>query len=586
MTFSMSTNLHFTCGHLQVVVEEACEVMEPTLISVLAVKSLKKLELIGDHRQLPAFIQNCWYNLQTTLPSIKTSLFERLIDDVASHHGSNERDGHPAVPHTVLDEQRRMRSSIADITRHHYADVVKIVDHPQTALQVLGDAVTSPKEKKNLQLHRPLWKDAPRDIPGVRTNVFFWDLKDNKLSRSMAGLSACNETEANAATELTKYLLLNGVPPSCISIITPYKGQKGLLIKKLRAAKCIPGYSDTPPPPGTILTVSTVDRYQGDENDIIIYSNVRPQAGNKFVTLKNRFIVTTSRARLGFFLLGSVSAVKEASHWKTFIESLERSDVVEDDGDDNSEDDRDDDDMDSCHITNAKRQRVASNDSRVGSSLPICCPRHRGSVRSVESVSSFPTAETWGKFCSAACTNVLSKCGHTCPLTCHSPTVTPHVTQNRCQVALPRPCLIHPNVALYCQDLKFDETRKGMFTETLATVLSNYQCQIPERYTRPECNHVVERPCYDLELVKAGEMALPSCVVKVADFIQPECGHKVSNPTCSECRAYEIMPPKCMTQVKHKRPCGCEIKMTCHDSVRERSHRTLCQSQVTAKRPR
>lgn len=47
-----------------VVVEEACEVMEPTLVSVLAVKSILKLELIGDHRQLPAFVQNCWYNIE------------------------------------------------------------------------------------------------------------------------------------------------------------------------------------------------------------------------------------------------------------------------------------------------------------------------------------------------------------------------------------------------------------------------------------------------------------------------------------------------------------------------------------------
>ena len=53
--------------------------MEPTLMSVLSVRSLKKLELIGDHRQLPAFIQNCWFNLEATHQSIKTSLFERLV---------------------------------------------------------------------------------------------------------------------------------------------------------------------------------------------------------------------------------------------------------------------------------------------------------------------------------------------------------------------------------------------------------------------------------------------------------------------------------------------------------------------------
>jgi superfamily I DNA and/or RNA helicase len=62
-----------------VVVEEACEVMEPMLIAVLAVRSLRKLELVGDHRQLPAFVQNCWFNLEATHPSIKISLFERLV---------------------------------------------------------------------------------------------------------------------------------------------------------------------------------------------------------------------------------------------------------------------------------------------------------------------------------------------------------------------------------------------------------------------------------------------------------------------------------------------------------------------------
>ena len=53
--------------------------MEPMLMAVLAVRSLRKLELVGDHRQLPAFVQNCWFNLETTHPSIKVSLFERLV---------------------------------------------------------------------------------------------------------------------------------------------------------------------------------------------------------------------------------------------------------------------------------------------------------------------------------------------------------------------------------------------------------------------------------------------------------------------------------------------------------------------------
>ena len=112
-----------SAGPFAVVIEEACEVIEPTLMSVLAVNTLRKLEMIGDHRQLPAFVQQCWFHFETTIPSIKTSLFERLIiGSVKSPHnrdGATRSSNHNAeaaaiLPHTVLDEQRRMRSSIAE----------------------------------------------------------------------------------------------------------------------------------------------------------------------------------------------------------------------------------------------------------------------------------------------------------------------------------------------------------------------------------------------------------------------------------------------------------------------------------------
>ena len=62
-------------------------------MSVLAVHSVQKLELVGDHRQLPAFVQNCWFSFESTLPSIKTSLFERLISgSVTQYRGGKARN--------------------------------------------------------------------------------------------------------------------------------------------------------------------------------------------------------------------------------------------------------------------------------------------------------------------------------------------------------------------------------------------------------------------------------------------------------------------------------------------------------------
>jgi AAA domain len=430
--------------------------------------------------------------------------------------------------------------------------------------------VTCPREKKKLLLHRPLWNQDPRSIPGVPPVVYFWDLPDNKLSRPTAGLSACNETEATAVTKLTEWLLLCGVPPSSISIITPYKGQKSTLIKMLRNAKCIPGYSETPPAPGTTITVSTVDRYQGDENDIIIFSNVRTAAGNKFVTMINRFIVTTSRARLGFYLIGSVSAVTDKQegqktrskcHWGNFIESL-----------------RDPNSLEDAEDTADNAERVPRR-TGVGSKFPICCPRHRSKVMRVASTG-FPTLQTWNKFCQERCSNLMPKCGHRCSLLCHSPTATPHTKQDSCTMPLVRLCPEHVSIPLLCKDIEFQDS------DTIATAIAKSKCKINCVHLRPECSHVDTYQCYDLKLMKDGSKLFPPCVVIVNDFIQPGCGHIIKAPKCTDCRKYELSPPRCKEVVTHNRPCGCSAKMECAASFNERRTPTPCTSQVKAKRPR
>jgi superfamily I DNA and/or RNA helicase len=253
-----------SAGPFAVVIEEACEVIEPTLMSVLAVNTLRKLEMIGDHRQLPAFVQQCWFNFETTIPSIKTSLFERLISGTVKSY--NKKNNAAAIlPHTVLDEQRRMRSSIADITRPDYNDLVQILDHKHTKVQCIGDVVirscVDKDQIKNTKTHRHTWISKGRSVPGLYENIYFWDLLNNSESRPIAGLSACNQDEAEAVASLTKWLLLCGCPPASISIITPYKGQKNAITLALRKFDCMPQYKwDEPPARGTTLTISTVDR--------------------------------------------------------------------------------------------------------------------------------------------------------------------------------------------------------------------------------------------------------------------------------------------------------------------------------------
>jgi superfamily I DNA and/or RNA helicase len=158
-----------------------------------------------------------------------------------------------------------------------------------------------------------MWCDRGQRVPGVLPQEFFWDLSNNAEGRPVAGLSACNYVEAEAAAALTSYLILCGVPPPSISIITPYKGQMMCIRKLLQKAGAISfsragakggkgkggkgdkggkggkgGTAFSPTSESTNVVVSTVDRYQGDENDVVILSLVRTKPGNRFVALHNR----------------------------------------------------------------------------------------------------------------------------------------------------------------------------------------------------------------------------------------------------------------------------------------------------------
>ena len=568
------------------VVEEACEVMEPTLISVLAVKSLQKLELVGDHRQLPAFVQQCWYNLETTMPSIKTSMFERLIGDVRWKKTGRQIHATPnavihRVPFSVLDEQRRMRRNLADLTRPHYSDVTKITDHPKTATQRLGDTLVlrAPgsrecrKQLSALQLHQQSWSSLSLDtVPGVTSNVFFWDLPGNAESRPEAGLSACNESEARSVVNISKFLILCGTPPSSITIITPYKGQKNLIIKLLRLEKLLPersfnnpGYHEDAAP----ITVSTVDTFQGDENDIILLSLVRCKPGNRFIELQNRFIVAVSRARLALFIVGCRDAVvkgynqdsKGPAHWVGFVEHLETG---------------------GTNIGDAGGGEMVSTSaaSRIGPGFPICCPRHTSSVWSIRDSKTFPTDANWGSFCCQVCTTKLP-CTHKCGMVCHSPSLQPHTP--KCTKPVSRPCETHREVILYCGDIK-----RSTPDEPQEQALRRFACEVRVDHRRP-CGHVVRMTCDSQSKITQGTHALPDCVEIVDDFVRP-CGHRIAKPTCTERTRYQTEgPPPCNVQVQHtRRGCQCTFGMKCHESVAElNSNRiVVCAHNKEIRRPR
>jgi superfamily I DNA and/or RNA helicase len=116
--------------------------------------------------------------------------------------------------------------------------------------------------------------------------------------------SHLNPYEADMALALARHLLMQGLEPSQITILTTYSGQL-LHFKKLRRSHAILQG----------VRISIVDNFQGEENDIIILSLVRSNDEAKvgFLKTENRVCVALSRAKKGFYLIGNMSNLAGSS---------------------------------------------------------------------------------------------------------------------------------------------------------------------------------------------------------------------------------------------------------------------------------
>lgn len=106
-----------------------------------------------------------------------------------------------------------------------------------------------------------------------------------------------NLGEAEYVVALFQFMVLIGYAPEKISILTTYNGQKELISDILRH-RCGAG---TPLAGVTPKAVSTVDQYQGQQNDFILLSLVRTKTVGHLRDIR-RLVVSVSRARLGLYV--------------------------------------------------------------------------------------------------------------------------------------------------------------------------------------------------------------------------------------------------------------------------------------------
>ncbi len=112
-----------------------------------------------------------------------------------------------------------------------------------------------------------------------------------------------NLAEAEYVVATYMFMVLMGYDPNKITILTTYNGQKAL-IKDIVKKRC--SWSPLFRSP---FKITTVDKYQGQQNDYILLSLVRT---NYFGHLRDirRLIVSMSRARLGLYVFGRYNIFK------------------------------------------------------------------------------------------------------------------------------------------------------------------------------------------------------------------------------------------------------------------------------------
>ncbi|CAM6047710.1 unnamed protein product [Sphagnum compactum] len=259
------------------IVDEASQLVEAETCILTGMASLKQLLLVGDQMQLPAIVisqmtKRCGYG---------SSLFDRLQ---ASQHPCRH----------LLNVQYRMHPSISAFPNYQfYGGLV------QDGANVLEASYGSSAYQVASNL---FGTSAFLDVQHG------YEVRENKSWRNYA--------EVNLICLLIARLLqtcaANKIPHISVGVITPYSGQ----VESLKAGVKMLNSSMK-------IEVNTVDGFQGNEKDVILFSAVRSNTEGQIGFLDDfrRLNVAITRGRKCVWVVGNSKTLsKGGGVWKQLIQ--------------------------------------------------------------------------------------------------------------------------------------------------------------------------------------------------------------------------------------------------------------------------
>ena len=304
-------------------VDEASQVLEPQLLPLLCATTeahrgdynlsrcaIGKFILIGDHKQLPAVVIQPQEDSRVDDPELqaigltdcRNSLFERL--HVLSRMQGTEKE---AV--AMLHRQGRMHPEICDfVNRKFYGGKLAAVPLPHQ------------EETLTMANGQDPWTTF---VSHTRIGFFPTTPEEGRLHQKS------NPREADTAARIISILRhlhdgISGQLSRHIGIIVPFRAQIACMRQAL-APLCLPDIGE--------LTIDTVERFQGSQRDVIIFSATvcredqlallsEPVPAEDGQMMDRKLNVALTRARKQFFLIGNETVLRQCEAYRELLDFI------------------------------------------------------------------------------------------------------------------------------------------------------------------------------------------------------------------------------------------------------------------------
>ncbi len=276
------------------IVDEASQILEPNVIGLLASPQIDKFILVGDHKQLPAVVQQP--DDVPELSSCRQSLFERLL--------RVEREAGRTAFTAILQRQGRMHPDIAAFPNEMFYAEEQLLPVPLPH-----------QEEPQLDYQQPS-ADALDDLLKQQRVIF---LASDTISSGLTSPSdKVNPSEAKMVAGLLcrlyrQYGADRFDSAHSVGVIVPYRNQIAMIRREIEVLG-IPALMD--------ISIDTVERYQGSQRDVIIYSfTIQHPYQLDFLTancfesegkvIDRKLNVAMTRARKQLLMTGNVAVLSQ-----------------------------------------------------------------------------------------------------------------------------------------------------------------------------------------------------------------------------------------------------------------------------------